>query len=206
MLDHGDNSNPFSTRYVRPGALEYRFPLGESAVGLVDRLGKIGWRAEIIGPHGSGKSTLLSTLLPAFEKRGIETIGMTMHDGQRNLPIDVTLINQHRERLVVMVDGYEQLSSWSRRRLMRDCRHRDFGLLITAHAPQGFPTLFQTASSLDVAVALVNDLLRTDRQIIGTTDIAASYKAHAGNIRDTLFELYDLYELRRRSKPTSNHS
>lgn len=206
MLDHADNSNPFSTRYIRPGAIEYRFPLGESALGLVDRLGKLGWRAEIIGPHGSGKSTLLSTLLPAFERRGIETIGVSLHDGQRNLPIDVTLINQRRERLVLIVDGYEQLSSWSRRRLMRDCRHRDCGLLITAHVPQGFPTLFQTTSSLDVVVALVNELLHADRQIIAPNDVAASYKAHAGNIRETLFELYDLYELRRRSKPTSSHS
>ncbi len=55
-------SNPFSTRFVRPGALAYRFPPGESAATLVERLAASGWRGQIVGPHGSGKSTLVAAL------------------------------------------------------------------------------------------------------------------------------------------------
>lgn len=83
-------SNPFCTRFVRPGAIRYRFPTEENGVGKnrteKHREGEHGGRhnelAEmesicrqlhssraglIIGPHGSGKSTLLHTLMPMLE-------------------------------------------------------------------------------------------------------------------------------------------
>ena len=51
-------SNPFSTRFIRPGAIEYLFAPGQTADSLIDRLRHNQWRGQIIGPHGSGKSTL----------------------------------------------------------------------------------------------------------------------------------------------------
>ena len=61
--------NPFATRFVRPGAIPYRF-----ANGLVGRdrasLRQHDWRGEIVGPHGSGKSTLVQTLIPPLKEAG----------------------------------------------------------------------------------------------------------------------------------------
>lgn len=58
-------SNPFSTRFIRPGAVTYHFPEGISAVGLTQQfLQQHLGRAAIVGPHGSGKTSLLYALSP----------------------------------------------------------------------------------------------------------------------------------------------
>ena len=44
-------SNPFSTRFVRPGAIPYVFADGQTAESLVARLARLGWR------HKSSDST-----------------------------------------------------------------------------------------------------------------------------------------------------
>lgn len=76
-------SNPFATRYTRPGSLRYRFDIlanGEIANPSVADQGRAQLDAiaggldgcrfgVIVGPHGSGKSTLLHTLMPALEAR-----------------------------------------------------------------------------------------------------------------------------------------
>ena len=63
-------SNPFSTRYIRPGAIVYQFAEGDSAAAMIDRLTACGGRAQIIGPHGSGKSTLVATLIESLRQSG----------------------------------------------------------------------------------------------------------------------------------------
>ncbi|TWU48491.1 hypothetical protein Poly51_43890 [Rubripirellula tenax] len=70
-------SNPFCTRFVRPGALAYRFDCGskdgvksdvradntdEDAFDSIVRYLKSSRVGLIVGPHGSGKSTLLASL------------------------------------------------------------------------------------------------------------------------------------------------
>src|SRR5262245_4595947 len=96
--------NPFSTRHIRPGALPYLFPPGESAAGLVDRLQAAGWCGQIIGPHGSGKSTLLAALVPALEAAGrmvvLRQIRADTKDLQ-SLPADLTAETQ------IVIDSYE---------------------------------------------------------------------------------------------------
>ena len=46
--------NPFCSRFVRPGALEYLFPDGWSAARLAARLAENGWRGQIVGRPGRG--------------------------------------------------------------------------------------------------------------------------------------------------------
>ena len=58
--------NPFSTRFVEPGAIAYRFPNADGLAALVRRLDETGGWGQLVGPHGSGKSTLLASLLPAL--------------------------------------------------------------------------------------------------------------------------------------------
>jgi hypothetical protein len=188
--------NPFATRHVRPGAIPYCFPPGADAARLVERLAAAAWRGQIIGPHGSGKSTLLATLLPVIEGRGRRPRLIALHDGQRRLPERLERIRAVDERAVVVVDGYEQLGLWRRWRLDRLCRRRRCGLLVTAHRSVGLPLVFETVTTPALAEQLVNRLTQGEAPI-DCREIAACFLARQGNLRERLFDCYDLY--RRRS-------
>ncbi len=189
-------SNPFSTRFTRPGAIPYQFTGEANAAALIERFLDQGSRGQIVGPHGSGKSTLLATLTAAFNQRGLATSVFTLHDGQRRLPAEFfTLAGD--DRRVVIVDGYEQLGRWHRWRLARRCRRRGWGLLVSCHEPLSFPTLCRTRVEFDLARRLVRELLPPDDRRIGDEEIRAAFQAHAGDMRETFFALYDVYEAHR---------
>jgi len=190
--------NPFSTRYVRPGAAPYLFPAGLSAEKLVDRLRRSGWRGQIIGPHGSGKSALLAALVPAIEAAGRQVCLIELHDGQRRLPAGFPPPDNAPQPTVVIVDGYEQLSRWSRFRLRRTCDRLGLGLLATAHRPIRLPDLFRTQPEPALAQRIVGQLLEQDRSLVTPEDVAERFSAHEGDLREMLFDLYDVYERRRR--------
>lgn len=192
------SSNPFATRHIRPGALEFIFPPGQSAASLVEQLQAAGWLGQIIGPHGSGKSTLLAALLPALAAAGrtvvwrpIRADGQTGASQGSDLPAELTPTSQ------VVIDGYEQLSWWLRRRWQGHCRRYGAGLLITAHADAGLPTLFQTQPTLEVAQQVVRQLLEPNETSVSSADVAAAWQAAQGNLRETLFKLFDVYQARR---------
>ncbi len=201
--------NPFSTRHVRPGALAYLFPPGESAANILQRLRDNRWQGAIVGPHGSGKSTLLAGLMreiaicsPISARPEIRFIAL--HEGQRSLPHDFVLPRSGEEFGVVIVDGYEQLSWWSRRKLLSRCRSAGWGLLVTAHGPCGIAEIYRTHSSLATTQLLVAQLLPAADLLIAPDDIAAAFLSHAGNVRETLFALYDVYEARRSDCAVNN--
>src|SRR5687768_16842271 len=101
-------SNPFSTRFTRPGAIPFILPPGQSLESLVERLQQQGWWGQIIGPHGSGKSTLLASLVPVLEASGRSVVTVSLHQGQHRLPpLDRSSVHG---AAVLMIDGYEQLS------------------------------------------------------------------------------------------------
>jgi energy-coupling factor transporter ATP-binding protein EcfA2 len=187
-------SNPFATRFIRPGAMPFIFLDGESAASLVDRLRQQQWWGQIIGPHGSGKSTLLATLIPTLTAAGRHVVSHTLHQGEHRLAA------LHRESFSpstqLMIDGYEQLSWWQKRRVKSHCRRAGCGLLVTAHADVGLPTVYRTQSSESLAATVVSRLLPATGHEIATADIAAAYSAAEGNVRETLFKLYDVYQQR----------
>lgn len=188
--------NPFSTRFVRPGALPYFFPAGESAEQLAAKFAAQGWRGQIVGPHGSGKSTLLAALAPSIERSGRKTIHFALHDGERRLPITAEKRRSLSAGDVLVIDGFEQLSAFNRWQIRRLCRRRGCGLLVTAHADAGLPELFRTESNRELARRVVERLAPGD-EIIAAADIDQAFLARGGDLREALFELYDLYEQRR---------
>jgi hypothetical protein len=191
-------SNPFATRYIRPGEIPFLFPDGDSVSGLVERLQASGWRGQIIGPHGSGKSTLLAALVPAVEAAGRSVVRVALHQGERRLPaIDLEAVSP---TTILIIDGYEQLSWWSRWHVGRHCKQRSAGLLITAHADQGFPTIYQTQPSEAVAQRVVAALLPQGDATLAPADIASAFEATGGNVRETLFTLFDVYRERQATK------
>jgi hypothetical protein len=190
--------NPFCSRRVRPGGLPYLFASGATAADLVDQLRRNAWWGQVVGPHGSGKSALLATLMPAIERAGRRTLLVELHDGQRRLPVDLRRTPDLGGSTVLVVDGYEQLGLWHRLRLKRFCRRRGLGLLVTAHAPVGLPDLFHTAVNLEMAQQIVEQLQRGHPPQVTAEDVATRFSRHDGNMREVLFDLYDLYQLRRR--------
>jgi hypothetical protein len=196
-----DSTNPFATAFVRPGALPYLFEEDASHELLIADLRSSGWWGQIVGPHGSGKSTLLATLLPLLEEAGRQPVCFTLHEGQRSLPpaaSENTCWNNHTQ---VIVDGYEQLGWLARWRLKLTCRCRRAGLLVTAHKNVGLPKLWQTATSDELAWQLVSQLMNISPTTLGEAvitraDVIACRHRHGENLREALFELYDLYEHR----------
>jgi hypothetical protein len=188
-------SNPFSTRAVRPGAIEYQFPSDDSLASLLSRLSENHWWGEIIGNHGSGKSTLIETLRAAFPNAGRKVQQFTLSRGERRLPTDVDEMSNWDEQTQVVVDGFEQLSWWHRRSLKRICRRRGCGLLITAHRSFGFPPVFTAMTSLDLTEQLVFALLPDKAtKHISTAEIVEAFGRHEGNVREVFFDMYDRCE------------
>ncbi len=204
--------NPFSTSRVRPGAVQYVFPEGDSVQLMVDRLEAAAWRGEIVGAHGSGKSALLATLIPAIRRAGKNVLLLELHDGQRRLPIELKRLPLGGARSILIVDGYEQLGRWSRFRLRRRCRRHRLGLLITSHRPMGFPELHRPQPTAELARQIVEKLL-ADKQFEGALlaepdfeFVQKAFARHGGDMRETLFDLYDLYEQRRRGQSRRGQS
>ncbi len=190
--------NPFSTSRVRPGAIPYLFPAGEDVGGLIDRLRANGRWGQIVGRHGSGKSALLATLIPALEQAGYRPLLVELHDGARRLPVDLARVPGLGQDTLVIIDGYEQLSHWSRWRLKRFCRQRGAGLVVSSHVPVGLPHLFSTSTSVQLACQLVGQLLGAGRWPISAEEVEGRFAAREGDVRELLFDLYDLYEQRPR--------
>ena len=191
------NSNPFATRFTRPGAIPYLFADGESAPALIERLRTHDWCGQIIGPHGSGKSTLLAALVPALEAAGKTVVSLALHQGQRHLPpFDRALLSEHAQ---LIIDGYEQLSWWSRWRASSLCRRTRAGLIVTAHSDVGLPTIYQTQPSEALAQRVVKSLLSAGEVTITPADVSTAFSVAKGDVRETLFKLFDVYQQRANS-------
>jgi hypothetical protein len=180
------------------------FPPGEDAAALIARLEQGRWRGQIVGPHGSGKSTLLAALRADLEARNRRCLLITLHDGERRLPVDLRRASDLAAGAIVIVDGYEQLGLWSRWRLRRLCNRRGWGLLASAHQSVGLPLVASTSTSPELAQQIVDRLQPSGSPAttqldspIGRADVAERFALHRGNLREVLFDLYDLYEARR---------
>lgn len=187
-------SNPFSARFVRPGAIPFIFRDGESARTVVLRLQSQNWRGEIIGPHGTGKSTLVAALHAELRAFGRTPRQQTFHDGVVRfaeltppaLPLD--------PGIVLIIDGYEQLSLWQKFRVRRACRRAGCGLVITAHRPSGLPALYRTVVTPELAGDVFAVLTAEQTAHVTCSDLHESLAARKGNLRQALFDMYDLHE------------
>ncbi len=193
-----NKTNPFSTRLVRPGAIEFVFAPGPKAPQLVDRLFDTGGWGQIVGPHGSGKTALVHTLLPHLKRARISASVFTMAERQRQMPAGwldaVADTEEPGAACLVIVDGYERLGRLARIRLQRICRRRRWGLLATVHESVGLPLLYRTRPSVEIAIQLTAALLADHPTFLSEDLVRNSFEEHRGNLRDMFFDLYDHYE------------
>lgn len=191
------STNPFSTRWTRPGAIPYQFSERDSPEQLLQRLAGAGWRGAIVGPHGTGKSTLVHTLLPFLECAGRKPLLIQLHGGERRLRLSGQEWRKLGAGSILIVDGYEQLSRMSRVIVRSRCYLRDCGLLVTAHTDAGLPILVRTTGSEDTLQQLIAEHLPPHGGCIMPADIRDVFDRHQGNLREALFDLYDRFESRR---------
>jgi hypothetical protein len=69
-------------------------------------------------------------------------------------------------------------------------------LLVTTHQDAGLPTLFATSVTVETACNIVAQLLGDSKVTFTETEVEAALRSREGNLREALFELYDLYERR----------
>lgn len=177
--------------------MPYLFPAEVSCDSLLMRLEQNGRYGQIVGPHGSGKSALVATLIARLQSCEQPVEWLELHDGQRRLPGGLDRLSRLPRGTLVVVDGYEQLAFWNRLRLRRHCRRHGLGLLVTAHAPVGLPTLFSTNPSPALAERIVQCLLGERPSPVSREELHHRYVQHQGDLRELLFDLYDAYEQRR---------
>jgi len=189
--------NPFSSRYTRPGALAFVYSAGDSADTVLSRWRAAGRRGAIEGPHGSGKSTLLTELASRLVDDAVKLRTFVLRDGERRLPKGAH--GGLGPNDVMIVDGFEQLSWWSRRQLLRAVHRVGAGLLVTSHkAVRDVPTIYSATTSAATAQLLVDRLTsQAGATPIANSQLESLYAAHGGDIRELMFRLYDLYESQR---------
>jgi hypothetical protein len=191
--------NPFATCWTRPGAIEFHFPKGQSAAGLIAQLAAQQWRGAIVGPHGSGKSTLLESLKPALRAAGFHVHAITLQNGQRRLP-SVFGAGLRERGAIAVIDGFEQLGWPHRLKLHYVCRRARVGLIVTSHSPTHIPTLIRLAPDANLVQRLVVGLSARVSTLITSAHVVASHAFHGGNVREVFFDLYDRHEKLRRAK------
>lgn len=201
-------SNPFATRFTRPGQLPALDDAGRplDMACLLARLAHCR-QAAIVGPHGSGKSTLLAHLVAKLRREGAVVRWMRLRSF-RDLPRLLGAVACSGPGATLGVDSWECLgpvAGWLVRGLawVRGCR-----LLVTAHRAGAFPVLFACRPTPAVLASLVALLPAADEwhgRIIRAADLHAAFAQRRGDIREALFDLYDRFESRRPRRSRSGY-
>lgn len=191
-------SNPFRSANIRPGANDFWFPDPASWQQIQDQI-RQHRSCQIIGPHGTGKSTLFHQLADRCESWGWQVWRHVIDPRQPTLEGLTTEAVQASAEFRVErlrgVDGYEQLTGSQRRALRKYCHTRGERLLITSHGPEGFHTLYKTFVDVPVARRVIVTILQRDGVDwqLDEARLESLLARHGGNLREVLFELFDIF-------------
>lgn len=218
-------ANPFCTRFVRPGAIDYRFADHRSQP--LQQIGdcvQSSHRSLIIGPHGSGKSTLIHSLLPTLRQRYRHVVQFQLCDGATTVQINggrrrdgsskITSWREINRQLVrcdhrdlLVIDGIEQLGALQRLRLAWRAGRTAPWILATSHRPLlAYPVVFETTLDRRRIMELTEQLLKTTEPPVAglvRNKLANQDWECLTNLRDFWFECYDDVQTFQRQTLTS---
>lgn len=197
-------TNPFATRYIRPGAVAWQ-PVPDAPDLLLERLDRLGGGAAICGPHGSGKSTLLRALLAAAAEHGRQTRFVAVRSpADLGRAVAAIVFSAGRGRLLG-IDSWEKLGP-AGRPLAWLARWRGGRVVVTTHRPTGhWPVLVNLQPNQATFRRLVAYLLGQADHCVNRAaafappQLDAVFQRHGGNLREAFFELYDHFEQASRS-------
>jgi energy-coupling factor transporter ATP-binding protein EcfA2 len=201
-------TNPFSTRFIQPGAISYhRFDGGTLNDLAVQFLQLPTRRGIIVGPHGSGKSTLIASLETELRllRPDSEIYAYRLSSDGASTSALRASFRTWKASSIVIIDGFEQLSFWSRMKVAWKVQRHSLLLLVTAHAPlRGFETLWQTAVDAESSHWVVHRLLDQSMENGGQAQLVQSLlqsdewnrsrTKHGQNLRESLFDMYDWWQ------------
>jgi len=206
QLTNPMHSNPFSTRFIQPGAIAYHRFDGGSVTQLATRFLELpSKRASIIGPHGSGKSTLVASLVHEFNRMLPDTRIHQLRfstDQSASTALN-TALSGWTQSSIAILDGYEQLNFWSRIKCAWTTRKKSMRILATAHQRiPSFETLWETSVSDSSSEWVINQLLKQSElpdslsQLLQSSEWQCSRIKHGQNLRESLFDMYDWWHRR----------
>lgn len=192
-------TNPFATRHTRPGAI---VPLDERGRArnlekLLAVIARLGGSAAITGPHGTGKSTLLVALANVLADRGERVTSLRVRSPS-DLGGVIGGLNRMPAGGILCLDGWERLGRLASLLVVLWARRRGVRLIVTNHRPGLLPTIVQTRGTLPLLAEIV-ERLPSDGGLLTSADLSAAFARHQGNLRESLADLYDRVEERRRA-------
>jgi len=158
-----------------------------------------------VGRHGSGKSTLLHSLQASLLEAGLEATCFVLRaDGK--IPPALRRFQWPTAASILVIDGFEQLSWPLRRKLLQTSRGKpnrgeQRGLITTSHRGLGLPRAFTTRPTLEIAQRVVDQMQVSGAARVEPSDVARCFHRHEGDIRETLFELYDVHQSKSHTPP-----
>ncbi|MFO0612135.1 MAG: hypothetical protein U0414_06095 [Polyangiaceae bacterium] len=193
--------NPFNAADHAPGALPWFESTPGELAGLVDRALEARAPMQMVGAHGTGKSTLLVHLEAAARERGSNVV---LFRGSRGAPLRRVLsLRGSSARPLVLVDEMEELGALTRIATLAAARLAGGAVVVSTHRDLGLDTLVTRAIDARTAARVVDHLLvasrRTDLRPLSMRVLDSTLARHRGNLRDVLFELYDVAERARSS-------
>ena len=183
-------TNPFASRQMESLAYQCtEMPLKE----IMARLQTLHYRAAIIGPEGSGKTTLLETIGSRLKNTGFKPVFIKFDTEKNRFKKDLFIPNFQIpfHRHAFLIDGVEQLSRLSRKRLYASTKKAG-ALVITSHRHTKMPVLVKTSTSPDLLYDLVLKLVGK-KKMMDRQKINCLFETHNGNIRLALRTLYDTW-------------
>ena len=200
-------SNPFCTRFVRPGAIPYHFASDDNGLDSLCQSLQVARRGLIVGPHGSGKSTLLQSMLPLLRQRFVRVEHLQLlanpyaspwnglRQKQQNWSVirdSLTGLSSHD---LLIIDGIEQTFTQHRIRLLRPSKHQSPLILGTSHRRLlGLPVLFETSIDRHQIIRLTKQLIRNcPDPVAGLVHqkLANHDWERTTNLREFWFDCYD---------------
>jgi hypothetical protein len=200
-------SNPFCTRFFRPGAIPFYFQPPMSLDALVHQIvAGPHSRVAIVGPHGSGKSTLLQDVIehPELSRADRMTSHVRFQQGAprrarwRTMLPALAVANRNGGGLLI-VDGWEQLDRVLQWVVRSRAASKATRILATSHTlPGNFVELWQTRIDPGVESHVLGHMLRGSHNVspaalILTEAWRESRRRHGSNLRESLFDMYDWY-------------